>query len=99
MVLDYYKLQEQPFGVTPDRRFSYFSATHREALASALFGASSGRGFTALIAKPGMGKTTLLFDFLNKIRNHARTVFLFQSGSQQPAGSAAESARRPRNRR
>jgi type II secretory pathway predicted ATPase ExeA len=26
-----------------------------------------------------MGKTTLLFDFLNKIKNHARTVFLFQS--------------------
>jgi type II secretory pathway predicted ATPase ExeA len=79
MVLEFYKLQEQPFGVTPDPRYLYFSATHREALASALYGVSAGRGFTALIAKPGMGKTTLLFDFLNKIKNHARTVFLFQS--------------------
>jgi type II secretory pathway predicted ATPase ExeA len=79
MLLDYYQLEEQPFGVTPDPRYLYFGSTHREALASALYGVSAGLGFTALIAKPGMGKTTLLFDFLNRIRNHARTVFLFQS--------------------
>ncbi len=78
MVLNFYKLAEQPFGVTPDPRYLYFSATHREALASALYGVTAGRGFTALIAKPGMGKTTLLFDFLSKVRNHAKTVFLFQ---------------------
>jgi type II secretory pathway predicted ATPase ExeA len=79
MVLDYYKLVEQPFGVTPDPRYLYLGSTHREALASALYGVNAGRGFTALIAKPGMGKTTLLFDFLYKVRNHAKTVFLFQS--------------------
>jgi general secretion pathway protein A len=38
----------------------------------------SGRGFTALIAEPGMGKTTLLFDCLAKTGNSTRTVFLFQ---------------------
>jgi type II secretory pathway predicted ATPase ExeA len=81
MVLDYYKLAEQPFGVTPDPRYLYLGSTHREALASALYGVNAGRGFTALIAKPGMGKTTLLFDFLYKVRNHAKTVFLFQSQS------------------
>jgi type II secretory pathway predicted ATPase ExeA len=81
MVLDFYQLKEQPFGVTPDPRFLYLSPTHREALASVEYGVSAGRGFTALIARPGMGKTTLLFDFLSKIRDSARTVFLFQSGS------------------
>jgi type II secretory pathway predicted ATPase ExeA len=79
MVLDYYKLAEQPFGVTPDPRYLYLGPTHREALASVLYGVSSGRGFTALIAEPGMGKTTLLFDFLNKMRKLAKTVFLFQA--------------------
>ncbi len=79
MVLDYYKLAEQPFGVTPDPRFLYLGATHREALASALYGVTAGRGFTALIARPGMGKTTLLFDFLRKVHSSAKTVFLFQS--------------------
>jgi general secretion pathway protein A len=78
MVLDFFNLSEQPFGVTPDTRYLYFSTTHREALASALYGVSCGRGFTTMIAQPGMGKTTLLFDFLQKVRNHAKTVFLFQ---------------------
>jgi len=79
MVLDFYKLSEQPFGVTPDPRFLYLSPTHREALASVQYGVNAGRGFTALIARPGMGKTTLLFDFLAKAPIPAKTVFLFQS--------------------
>lgn len=79
MVLDYYKLREQPFGVTPDPRFLYMSATHREALASLLYGITSGRGFMSLIAKPGMGKTTLLFQLLQKLEGTARTAFLFQT--------------------
>jgi type II secretory pathway predicted ATPase ExeA len=79
MVLDFYNLNEQPFGVTPDPRFLYLSPTHREALASVQYGVTAGRGFTALIARPGMGKTTLLFDFLSKVPIPAKTVFLFQS--------------------
>src|ERR1700730_2082863 len=79
MVLDYYKLSEQPFGVTPDPRFLYLRHTHREALTSVQYGVTTGRGFTALIARPGMGKTTLLFDFLSKVSVPAQTVFLFQS--------------------
>lgn len=78
MVLDYYNLAEQPFGVTPDPRYLYLSATHREALFSLLYGIEASRGFMALIAKPGMGKTTLLFELLGRLRN-CRTVFLFQS--------------------
>jgi hypothetical protein len=34
MNLDFYKLSEQPFGVTPDPRYLYLSRTHREALES-----------------------------------------------------------------
>jgi general secretion pathway protein A len=79
MLLDYYKLREQPFGVSPDPRFWFASQMHREALASVLYGLESGRGFIALIAPPGMGKTTLLFNALERIRGRARTVFLFQT--------------------
>jgi general secretion pathway protein A len=79
MCLDYSKLVELPFGVTPDPRFLYLSATHREAMASVTQGLQAGRGFGALIAPPGMGKTTILFDFLNKLRGRAKTVFLFQA--------------------
>jgi general secretion pathway protein A len=79
MFLEYYDLREQPFGVTPDPRFLYFGATHREALASLFYGIESGCGFLALIAPPGMGKTTLLFHLLEKLRGSAQTVFLFQT--------------------
>jgi type II secretory pathway predicted ATPase ExeA/phage tail protein X len=79
MFLDFYKLREQPFGVTPDPRFLYFGATHREALASLLYAIESKRGFSALVAEPGMGKTSLLFRMLESLHNTARTAFLFQT--------------------
>jgi general secretion pathway protein A len=79
MLLDYYNLREQPFGVTPDPRYLYMSASHREALASLSYGIRSGRGFLSIIAKPGMGKTTTLFQLLSQLQGSARTVFLFQT--------------------
>lgn len=79
MVSDYYKLEEPPFNNAPNPRYLYSSSTHREALASLLYGVKSGCGFTALIAKPGMGKTTLLFQALDQLRDKATTVFIFQT--------------------
>jgi type II secretory pathway predicted ATPase ExeA len=79
MLLEYYKFAVEPFGVTPDPAFLFLSPTHREALASMLHGIRSGRGFTALIAEPGMGKTTLLFDLLRMLKGTATTAFLFQT--------------------
>jgi general secretion pathway protein A len=79
MDLRHLNLREQPFGVTPDPRFLLATETHREALAALLFGIESGVGFMALIATPGMGKTTILFEILTRIRERTRTVFLFQT--------------------
>jgi type II secretory pathway predicted ATPase ExeA len=79
MFLDFYQLKEQPFGVTPDPHFLYLGASHREALASLSYGVKTGRGLLALIAPPGMGKTTLLFRLLEHLRGTARTAFLFQT--------------------
>jgi general secretion pathway protein A len=79
MFQQFFGLREQPFGVTPDPRYLYLGEGHREALASLFYGIEANRGFLALIAKPGMGKTTLLFHLLEKFRNRARTAFLFQT--------------------
>src|SRR5580700_2465786 len=79
MILDYYKFAESPFGDTPDPRFLYFGTKHREALASLLVGTESNRGFLALIALPGMGKTSLLHQYLELVRGSARTAFVFQT--------------------
>jgi general secretion pathway protein A len=79
MFLDYYHLREQPFGVTPNPRYLYLSRVHREALATLYCGVEAGRGFMALIAEPGMGKTTLLMQLLERLRKSAIVVFLFQT--------------------
>jgi general secretion pathway protein A len=79
MILDFYKLTEAPFGDTPDPRFLYMGAQHREALASLLMGTANNRGFLALIAKPGMGKTSLLYQYLEMLREQARTAFVYQT--------------------
>ena len=79
MFLDFYGLREQPFGSTPDLRFLYLSEGHKEALASLIYGLETGAGFLALVGKPGCGKTTLLYQVLERFRENSRTVFLFQT--------------------
>jgi general secretion pathway protein A len=79
MLLDFYNLKEQPFGVTPDPRYLYPSPTHREALASLAYGVQSGRGFMSIIATPGMGKTTILYQLLQSLESSARIAFLCQT--------------------
>jgi general secretion pathway protein A len=79
MVLDYFKLRENPFGGTPDARYLFLDSSHREALASLLYGVDAGCGLLAMIARPGLGKTTLLLHALNLLRQKALTVFLFQT--------------------
>jgi general secretion pathway protein A len=77
--LQYFGLSEQPFGVTPDPRFLYLGPKYRQAVAALNYGTESNRGFLSLIAQPGMGKTSLLFNYLEGLRGKARTVFVFQS--------------------
>ena len=79
MFLDFYRLRDQPFGVGPNPKYLYFSPSHREALASLFYGIETGRGFLALIAEPGMGKTSLLFQLLERLKGSIRNAFLFQT--------------------
>jgi general secretion pathway protein A len=77
-LVGHFGLRENPFGVTPDPRFLFLSETHGEALASLINGIDCEFGFQLLLAQPGMGKTTLLFNFLERFRTTAYTAFLFQ---------------------
>lgn len=77
--LDSFHLSEQPFGVTPDPLYLYPSRTHCRALASLTSGILNSRGFLALIAEPGTGKTILLNELLDELHDSAATAFLFQA--------------------
>jgi len=80
-LIDHFGLKENAFGVTPDPRFLFLSHTHREALAALVNGIHCDFGFQLLVAQPGMGKTTLLFNFLEQFHSTSHTAFLFQSQS------------------
>ena len=73
-----YGILENPFGMTPDPHYLYQSRTHTEARSSLVVGIECGVGFQALIAPPGMGKTTILFNIIEQFHQVARTAFLFQ---------------------
>lgn len=79
MFLEFYGLKEQPFGFTPDPRFICASRTHSKAYNSLSHGIEANCGFLALIALPGMGKTTLAFQLLKQLEQTSRSVFLFQT--------------------
>jgi len=76
-LLEYFGFQEDPFGISPNPRYLYPSKTHLEALASLEGAFYNNRGFIAIIAPPGMGKTTLLNRFFEDTQDTARSVFLF----------------------
>ncbi len=59
MYRSYFGLSENPFSLTPDPRFLFLSARHREGIAHLIYGMGRGGGFVQLTGEVGTGKTTL----------------------------------------
>jgi general secretion pathway protein A len=59
MYLSHFRLREPPFSITPDPRFLYMSARHREALAHLVYGVGEHGGFVQLTGEVGTGKTSV----------------------------------------
>lgn len=77
--LEHYGLREHPFGVTPDPRFIFPSVQHRKLAQELTAGIKNGLGFAALIAGPGLGKTTILLSLLASLGASVRTALLFNT--------------------
>ncbi len=67
MYLEYYGLKEPPFTITPNPRFLFFSAKHREAFNHLLYGIRERKGFVQLTGEVGAGKTTLCRALLEQL--------------------------------
>ena len=80
MFLDYYRLREQPFGPAGNPAQLYASKSHCEVLERLSEIILGDRGHLALIAESGVGKTTLLQQVLQGLRDSSRATFLFQKG-------------------
>jgi N-acetylmuramoyl-L-alanine amidase len=85
MFLDYYQLNEQPFGLLPEAAQAFPGRAHSEALESLEDALRSGRGNLALIAQAGTGKTTLLQGIYKHLREEGRAALLFQKGCDSRA--------------
>lgn len=73
----FYGLRELPFELTPDPRFLFFTAQHREALSNLQYGLLSAKSVTVLIGEAGTGKTTLLRAALDSDAcRHVRCVYI-----------------------
>jgi general secretion pathway protein A len=77
MYLDYYGFREEPFNITPNSRFLFLSARHREALAALQYGITQRKGFIALTGHIGCGKTTICRALLSQLdRAHTRLALI-----------------------
>ncbi len=76
MYLDYYGLSEPPFDITPNPRFLFYSAKHREAFNHLLFGIRERKGFVQLTGEVGAGKTTLCRAMLEQLDGHYATALI-----------------------
>ena len=67
MYLQYFSLKEEPFNMTPDPRFLFFSNQHEAAIESLLYGIRQRKGFLTLTGEIGTGKTTLCRELINRL--------------------------------
>ena len=78
MYARHFGFREDPFGAAPNPKFLYFSQEHAEALAALHYGLVERRGLLVLVARPGMGKTTLLHHLVERWKDKADIVFLYR---------------------
>jgi general secretion pathway protein A len=80
MYLNYYGFKREPFQITPDPEFLFLSPTHKEAMASIIYGIEEKKGFVAIFGGVGVGKTTILRAYLDKVnREQARLIYIFNA--------------------
>jgi general secretion pathway protein A len=76
MYLEYYKLTEYPFNITPDPRFLFFSQQHKEAYNHLMYGILARKGFIELTGEVGSGKTTLCRAVLGDLGRDVATALI-----------------------
>lgn len=80
MFQNFYGLEREPFHITPDPSFLYLSASHKEALASVIYGVEKRKGFIAVIGEVGLGKTTILRSYLERVDpQRTKIIYLFNA--------------------
>lgn len=72
----HYGFSRMPFGEDADREALFPSETHKEALASVLYGIRERKGYTVIFGDRGMGKTHLVRQAMNRLDEGTRAVLI-----------------------
>lgn len=79
MYTAYFGLKENPFNLTPDPRYLFFSPSHKEALNHLLYGINERKGFITIIGGVGTGKTTLCRALLSHLDASTKSALIFNA--------------------
>jgi len=76
MYLEFFKLKEAPFNITPDPHYLFFSHQHRAAYDHVMYGIRQRKGFIQLTGEVGSGKTTLCRAVLAELGRAVQTALI-----------------------
>jgi general secretion pathway protein A len=80
MYLDFYRLKQVPFHVTPDPHFLFLSPSHKAALGAMIYGIDERQGFIAMVGEVGLGKTTIMRSYLERVDpRQLRAICIFNA--------------------
>ena len=77
MYLEFYRLKEMPFGLTPDPRYIFKTESHLEVLATVKYGVEQNKGLIVVTGEVGCGKTTILRAALQSFGEDVLAVYIF----------------------
>ncbi len=76
MYLDFYDLKAEPFSITPDPKYLFFSRGHREAFEHIVYGITQRKGFIQITGEVGAGKSTLSRAVLEELDDYSTALIL-----------------------
>lgn len=79
MYLEYFRLKELPFRLTPDSEFLYMSGAHSRAKAYMDYTVWNREGFVVITGEIGCGKTTLIQKLLSELDENVLVAKVFQT--------------------
>jgi general secretion pathway protein A len=80
MYQNFYHLKKEPFHITPDPEFLFLSPSHKQALGAIIYGVKNRKGFVVITGEVGIGKTTILRSYLEKVEKpRVKIVYIFNA--------------------
>lgn len=77
MYLEFYRLKEMPFGLTPDPRYIFKTESHLEVLATIRYAVEHNKGLVVITGEVGCGKTTTLRTAIQQFTDEVQCVYIF----------------------